>query len=165
MSKHRRMLRLPSSMRHLNDTYIAFGKEGSASSARQLKQDSESAKVSGAYLAKRAKAKASSAYRNAQWDLVDATENGNVNLDDLEVDELPVPMQIMTKHERQQFVADKKAEREALRQNIIKLSEEREAFVEAKRKESKQADTQTFNDAVKQAVSDLAQQKGYTVNR
>ncbi|WP_078119392.1 vWA domain-containing protein [Thiosocius teredinicola] len=146
----------------LNDTYIAFGKQGKSAQERQRVQDSKSADVSQAYLAKRAKAKASSVYRNTGWDLVDAMESGSVDLDDVETEALPEPMQSMSKPQREAFVAEKKAERESLQREILKLSEEREAFVEAQRKSSQHNDKKTFNDAIKDTVGKLAEKKEYT---
>jgi hypothetical protein len=60
----------------LNKTYVAYGKEGRVAAQRQVAQDSNAGTVSASSVATRAKAKASAAYNNSGWDLVDAKKEG-----------------------------------------------------------------------------------------
>jgi hypothetical protein len=147
--------------RALNDTYIPFGAKGQESVERQRTQDVKSAEVSDAYLAKRAKAKASAVYNNTQWDLVDAMASGTVDLDKLEKDQLPEPMQAMTKAEQQKFIAEKKTQRDALQEEILKISEEREQYIADQQQQLNQPAAPTFNDAIKEAISQQAEKKDY----
>ncbi len=146
----------------LNQTYIPFGGKGQESAARQIAQDSKNAEVSVGLLAKRAKAKVSSAYTNSAWDLVDAMEEGELDLDEVDVQSLPKPMQVMSSKQQKDYVASKKAEREELKQQIINLSEKRDLYVADKRKALDELAGPTVNDAIKSAVTEQAQKKQYT---
>lgn len=147
----------------LNQTYIPFGKEGEESKARQIKQDSNSESVSSAYLAKRAKAKASHVYKNTNWDLVDAVTDGKVALEKLEHDELPATMKDMDMEEQENFIANKKAERKALKQQIIVLSEQREIYIAEQQDQAQGQNTSTVNTAIMSAIEDQAKKKQYTI--
>ncbi len=145
----------------LNQTYIPYGSQGQAAQARQRSQDDLSASVSEAYLAKRAKAKATSVYKNSQWDLVDATADGAVELDSIPNEQLPEPMQAMTVEEQTHYIAEKKAERDSLQRQILELSDEREAFVAKEQEKQAVPAAPTFNDAIKEAISQQAEKKNY----
>ena len=146
----------------LNATYIPFGDAGQDSYARQRAQDKNSAGVSDAYLAKRAKSKVSGLYSNSRWDLVDALKEGSVALEEVEQDQLPSEMQAMSLDDRQQYVAEKKAEREAIQTQIMQLSQEREEYVAEQRQQQSQTQAPTVSDAIRAAISEQAEKKQYT---
>ena len=144
----------------LNGTYLPFGQQGKESALRQSAQDVASEEVSSAYLAKRAISKASSLYNNSQWDLVDALAQGTVKLEELAAEQLPEAMRDMPSNAQQQFIADKKAERLAIQNEIQRLSKARKEFVDEHRQQQT-AKTPTFNDAIKTAISEQAKKKDY----
>ena len=147
----------------LNDTYIAYGAKGASSKSRQMAQDDANSAVSAGLMAKRAKTKASSFYSNAEWDLVDAIKDGEVAAEELEampVEALPAPMQAMSASERTGYVAEKSAERQAIKAEIQALSEEREVFVAEKRREQVAAEP-SVGDAITEAIHEQAEEKGF----
>ncbi|MCB0290693.1 MAG: VWA domain-containing protein [Calditrichaeota bacterium] len=143
----------------LNDTYIPFGSAGLARRERQLAQDRNAAGYGAANLSQRAVAKSASSYKSADWDLVDALDEGEVNLDDLQEDQLPEKMQKMSPAERKQFIADQKKRREKIQQQIQTLSKERRQYVETKRREL--SDSNTLDDAIIRTVREQAARKQY----
>ena len=82
----------------LNKTYIPFGMAGRASQERQTVQDQNAANQSAGSSIQRAVSKANAFYRNSAWDLVDAVEDGSVELSKLKEEELPEPLREMNFH-------------------------------------------------------------------
>jgi len=149
--------------RELNQTYVPYGVTGSRSARRQMEQDAESSNISSGLLAKRAKSKSSSFYRNSSWDLVDAMEDGEVAEEQLaEMDEksLPEPMKKMSLKERKQYVAEKAKKRKVIKEEIAELSKKRDAYI-AKEKKLKQAAAPSVSDALTKAVKKQAEAKQF----
>jgi hypothetical protein len=76
----------------MNQTYVAYGSKGREAVARQTAQDKNALSASPSSMASRAAAKASSMYRNDEWDLVDAAKEGGRGLGGIAQDELPDAM-------------------------------------------------------------------------
>lgn len=144
----------------LNDTYIPYGKEGKRKHELQLEQDQKNQSVSSGLMAKRAMSKASKLYKNSSWDLVDAMEQGEVKVDDLDEESLPEPMVKMTPKERSEYVAAKQSERKKIKQELLKLSQQREAYVNKKRIE--QPEVSTMDKALVNAVRKQGEKKNYS---
>lgn len=143
----------------LNDTYIPFGKEGKRKRDLQLEQDQKSQSVSSGLMAKRAMSKASKLYKNSTWDLVDAVEQGEVKVEELDDEALPAPMVGMAPEERTEYVITRQAERKKIQQEILELSREREAYVNKKRMEQPQVST--MDQALVNAVRKQGEKKNY----
>lgn len=144
----------------LNQTYVPYGKAGAAGAARQREQDSKSAGVSSALLAKRAQAKATTFYDNSRWDLVDAVESGAAEIETLEPEAMPAPLQAMDVEARKSYLADKAKARAGLKARIKQLSKERAAYVAAQRK-SESEQSATLEDALTESVRKQAQAKRF----
>jgi hypothetical protein len=144
----------------LNQTYIAYGASGGVAAARQEAQD-KNAKLLPASDApvQRALAKSSVNYRNATWDLVDASKEKDFKLDGVKKEELPAEMQKMNEAERKAFVETKARERTDLQAKIKTLSSDREKFVAAKMKQD--AANNTLDGAVISTVRDQAQKRNF----
>jgi len=153
--------RLTQLNQRLNKTYIPFGSEGSQAVVRQQEQDKQSYEVSTGLLSQRIKAKASSMYRNENWDLVDALETGATSLDSVEEESLPDEMKKMDKTERNNYVAHKAKERKILQEEILKLTGERDQYVAEKQRAATPSGVTTFNDAIISAVRDEAKKKEF----
>jgi hypothetical protein len=147
--------------RELNQTYIAFGKDGGAGKLRQEEQDLNAAAVSGEVLAQRAAAKASPQYSNSAWDLVDARKAGAVKLEEMKDEDLPEEMKGMSLKKRSEYVAAMQGKREALQKKIAGLHAERERFVAEKMKD--QAETNTLDSAIIEALRRQAAAKNFTI--
>lgn len=145
----------------LNKTYIAYGARGGEGKQRQEAQDVNAAKAAPSASAQRQVAKAQTYYTNASWDLVDAKKEGAVDLDKIDVKDLPPEMQKMTPDQRKAYVDQKRKEREKIQSQINQLGEERKKYVaEALRKQA-QTNTNTLDQAVIGAVRDEASAKGF----
>lgn len=145
----------------LNDTYIAFGKDGKRYRDNQRTQDANANAMSKPAAASRTVAKASSLYKATQWDLVDAVKSGQ-SLDDLDESELPEPMQEMTVGEREVFVEEKAKEREALKAQIGKLDAERRDFIKKERAEMQESDEESLDAVMQKGLRTLAEKKGFS---
>jgi hypothetical protein len=149
----------------LNDTYIPYGTEGEAKQNMQQEQDANAAAVSPAILGDRVATKASQAYANAAWDLVDAIKDGLVNLEEVADDDLPAEMQSMNQAQRQAHVQSNQQRRSKLQSRIRDLSEQRRKFVAEKRKEQAEAGQTTLDEAVIKAVREQVARKNYNAEK
>ena len=144
----------------LNNTYVAFGLRGSESLVRQSAQDANALSLApqGAAV-NRALAKASSNYRNSNWDLVDAVKEDTVKLAELKKEELPKELQELSVSERKDYLDKKAKERAELQTKINQLNKERSQFVAEK---VKNTPANTLDAAVATAVREQAAKRNYT---
>jgi len=145
----------------LNQTYIPYGAEGEAKHERQMAQDSSSSSISAGLMAKRARSKSSSYYENSSWDLVDAHDNGKVDLDTIEEAKLPEEMRAMNKGERKDYVEKAAAGRKKTQEEILVLSKERDTYVAEQRKKQSEESVSTVEDALIAAVRKQGENKSY----
>lgn len=145
----------------LNNTYIPYGYEGEKMQRRQRRQDINATSYSKANMVNRGITKGSSNYRNAHWDLIDAIDEGYVELDKLDKKDLPENMQKMNIKEQKAYIGKMKAERETIKNEIKKTEKNRRAFIEQKKKEEAKDDTNTLDEALLKAIHELAATKGY----
>ncbi|MES9905506.1 MAG: VWA domain-containing protein [Sedimenticola sp.] len=147
----------------LNRTYIPYGSDGADKLERQMEQDAQSSGISSGLLAKRVKSKSSSFYRNSNWDLVDAFEDGEVtkeSLVQLEAEALPEPMKDMDAAEKLDYVQQKAVARKNIKQRISQLSELRDTYVAEKKREMVVA-APSVSDALTNAVRKEANAKNF----
>jgi hypothetical protein len=147
--------------RKLNETYLPFGSGGREAKERQVAQDARSAGISDALLAKRAAAKASSLYESSSWDLVDATQQGKVKLEDVKEGELPEELRRVAPAERAALLENKARERNEAQREIRALSAERDAFVAAERSKQPTDGAKALDDALIGAVVEQGKSKGF----
>jgi len=147
----------------LNQTYVPYGSKGAENAQRQMEQDELSSDISAGLLSQRAVSKSSSFYNNANWDLVDALNEGEVDEKELVVIEdtqLPEPMQGLSAQQKVDYVQEKATQRKIIKQEISALSRLRAAFVaEAKREQV--AASPSVSDALTSAVKKQARQKNF----
>ncbi len=143
----------------LNSTYVAFGRAGSEKKMEQAKQDGFAMKKSKAVAADRSISKASAHYDSSDWDLVDASSKGKVDVKKIDKEQLPSEMQGMNSDEREQYVKKMQAKREALKKRINELNEERRIYIEKKQKESQSEST--LDSAIIKTVREQAKEKNF----
>lgn len=131
----------------LNDTYVTYGATGKESKTRQEAQDKNAGAMSPSSLSTRATAKASSAYKNESWDLVDA-QKGSAELAAMPVEQLPTEMRAMSADEKQVYVEKKRKQRAEIKEQIQKLSQAREAYVQREMAKKPAASSKTLDDAL-----------------
>ena len=133
----------------LNNTYLAYGLHGKEGLERQSAQDGNAKAAAQGALVQRSMSKASrSSYRNSTWDLVDAYEDKEVDLDKLAEADLPEEMKKMTPAERKAHVEARLAERGRIHKRIAELGLERDKFVDAERAKQGDAAASTLDTAL-----------------
>lgn len=150
----------------LNQTYLWFGSKATRESysENQIAQDRNALSVAGGggFSSGRGLTKASSLYRNAGRDLIDTLEEDSEVLSKLSTDQLPKEMQAMSPAERLAHVNKMAQKRAEIKQQIGKLSREREAFVAKKRKEmATESGNSTFGDVIGAALRTQLENSGF----
>ena len=120
----------------LNGTYLAYGADGAAAAARQASADASSARLSKKVALERSQLKAKPAYKNSQWDLIDAVADDPTFLARTDDSKLPAELRGKSLAEQQQIVAAKTAARAALKTELARLEGERTRFLDAERKKT-----------------------------
>ncbi len=149
----------------LNKTYVAYGAADRRRemAERQHQQDQNAAKSALAAAAARAAFKASGQYRAADWDLVDAVQDGKVKLTDVDEAKLPEEMKKLDADGRKAYLEAMAAKREELQTQIRQLTEARDKYVAEERAklapaEAAKAEKQ-FDAAVIRAVEAAAKKR------
>jgi hypothetical protein len=145
----------------INETYIPYGALGDSSYQRQSAQDQNAAQVRQGAMINRSVSKASAAYDNSGWDLVDAIRGNRANVETVSPNDLPAPMRNMSVKERAAYVETKMKERDAIQKRIQTLNEERNAFVASELKKRGQSDATTLDKAMIRAIDEEATSRGF----
>ena len=114
----------------LNQTYIPYGSRGRYYQQRQRKQDERARNMGMGHHSQRTLTKASSGYRNPDWDLIDGVASGKIKVEQIPVQELPPEMRNMNMRDRKRYLSRKQAEREQIQQQIIVLGKKREPRIQ-----------------------------------
>jgi len=145
----------------INSTYIAFGLEGEERAANQVAQDSNAVILGAPAAAMRAQSKAGGMYRNATWDLVDASKEEDFDLSEIPDEQLPEEMRDMTLEEREAYIAEKAAEREAIQTKVAELGKKRDAYVRAEIEKQGLDETEALDFVIRNTVREQAVSKGF----
>ena len=145
----------------LNNTYVAYGAKGKKAASRQMAQDANAAGVSMAVASERAVTKSSGFYKNAEWDLVDATADGALDLSTVKEEALPEEMRGLDEKGRKEFVEKKKKERETIQAEIRTLNDDRKKFVAAERKKVEKSGSESLDSALIKAVRIQAEEADF----
>ena len=142
----------------LNKTYIAYGSSGSRKMAMQAEQDMNASGYSKANAVKRTISKSSHLYKNKSWDLVDAVEQEEVVIEDIDDEALPMQLKGKTKTEIKTYVTKKSKERESIQNEIAALNTKRKSYL------SKQKSVRSNNleNVMTKAIKEQAKKKKYT---
>jgi hypothetical protein len=112
-------------------------------------------------VAERAVSKSSKAYKNDDWDAVDAFKDNEQELSKLKEEELPAEMKGMNATQRKEFVDKKAKEREAVQTKIREVNEKREKYIADERKKQSGDSKNTLDEAMLGAVREQATKKNY----
>jgi hypothetical protein len=141
----------------LDATVVAYG--DAEDFERKREADEMVASMPSAAVAERAAYKCASG-RMGAYDLVGALDSGEVKLEEIDKEQLPVAMREMSVDEMQAYVDEKRSERKALQAKISKLNGERAAYIKAKLAESGAEDS--FDEQVLSMIRAQAISKGLT---
>ncbi len=156
----------------LNSTYVFYGKQADAKSANQQAQDSNALTGAGggaaglSSAAGRSIAKASENYRMTDSDLVDRYQaDPKLDFSKLPENELSDELKKMSADERKQLVLKKLQEREEIKKEIIKLSQERAQYLQVESKRLSGKDGTTLDEAVRDVLREQSARKGLEIPR
>jgi hypothetical protein len=144
----------------LNDTYIAYGADGTVAQARQKAADASSAVLSPKVALERAQLKGKKAYHNEKWDVVDALDRDKQFLAKAPDTELAPELRGRSLEEKQRIVDGKATERASIKAKIAKLEAERNDFL-AKQSPPAAAAPASLGSEVTKSSKAMATKKGY----
>ncbi len=148
----------------INNTYLAYGKEGRYGQQKQMEADSLSLKLGSYNSASRAMAKIGGQYRNSSWDLIDASSEKNFDLSKCKKEELPAEMQKMTAVEQKAYLQKKVKERAEIQKQIADISAQRAKYIQEEQKKSGKSADKAFDNAMLSALRQQAERNGFTFN-
>ncbi len=146
--------------RQIGGTYMAYGDSATRREMASGAAATESSVANTAPAAAKAdralnKALNATAYRG---DLIQDVENGKTKLDELKAENLPEDLQKLAPAERKAEIGRRIDERKKIREQILQISKQREAFIAQKRKAGgKKAG---FDSAVAAALAEQLKKKG-----
>ena len=141
----------------LNKTYISYGLEGRQKKEMQKKQDINAKTAGESSIVQRTITKSKRQYNNKKWDLVDAVNDEEINLNIISKTKLPSIMRNMSKAERKKYIENLKIKRKKIQEKIKKLNIERKKFLKNKIKNNKN----TFDSAIIKVIKKQASLKKY----
>jgi hypothetical protein len=109
----------------LNETYVYYGAAGEHRKAQQIAQDKNAASYGVSNMAERSFCKSSHAYKNSDWDLVDAVKDNEKLISELRTDDLPKVMRSMNLSQRKAYITQKSEERIKIQTEIQSLNKKR----------------------------------------
>lgn len=139
----------------LNNTYISYGFEGQKNKTRQMSQDANAASINKEATINRAVSKSSKAYNNSSWDLVDAMEDKNFEIEEIKIETLPAEMQKLNTEERKAYIEKKKKERIDIQSKITEFNKKRTKYLAEQKKDNTEEmlDAAMIKAVKKQAIS------------
>lgn len=128
----------------LNTTYLYYGTNG-RKKYKQLESEDANASTYGLQNSvNRAVSKSSHVYRSSSWDLVEAVNDKDFKLEELDTTQIPVQMKTMNNVEREKYIVQNSKKRTKIKEDIQSLNAKRRDFVigeEAKIKRKTQLGT------------------------
>lgn len=143
----------------LNGTYLSYGALGRSKMEMQSLQDNNAMELEEAVAIKRAVSKSSSLYNNKKWDLVDAYEDKDFDVEEVKKDQLPEILQDKSKKEITSYIETKKTEREEIQKEIQSSNIKREAYILKNKKGDASGE---LENAMLSAIKKQAKAKNYS---
>ena len=142
----------------LNSTYIGYGAMGASKMELQSVQDDNAMEMEEAVAVKRAVSKSSRLYQNSSWDLVDASEDKDFDVTNIKKDQLPAALKNKSTTQIENYIEEKKVERNKIQKGITALNDKREAFIAKNQKENAKGE---LENAMLEAIKKQAEKKNY----
>lgn len=143
---------------NIGQTYVAYGSDMDLKAETQFNTEANMANTA-TNTARADRALNKAINRDAYSDdLLQDIENGKTELENVEAKDLPENLRKMSESERKTEIEKRLAERKKIREEILNLSKQRDAFITAERKKSgKQSG---FDAAVAEALSEQLARRG-----
>lgn len=142
----------------LNRTYIGYGSLGASKMELQSVQDDNAMEMEEAVAVKRAVSKSSRLYQNSSWDLVDASKDKDFDVSKIKKDQLPAALKNKSASEIENYIEEKKVQRNQIQKEIKELNAKREAFIAKNQKENAKGE---LENAMLEAIKKQAENKNY----
>ncbi len=142
----------------LNDTYIYYGSRGAQKRSMQMEQDRNAKSYSPANAVSRTISKSSGFYKNKSWDLIDAAEDEEFEIDEIAEEQLPIELQDKSTAELKKHIAEKSAKRKEIQQKIQELNKKRVEYIKTN---SKKNDT-SLETALLNAIKSQGKKKSFS---
>ncbi len=144
----------------LGKTYVSYGDKSKRDAQVMAQAATESRITMDAATGAQAERAMNKAVNSFQYDgdLVQDIENEKVKIMDIKTEQLPEDMQKLSVAEREKLIAQRIAERQKIRAEIVELSKQRDAFIAEERK--KQGRSNGFDTAVAAALKEQLLKKG-----
>ena len=113
----------------LNKTYISYGANGARKMAMQRTQDENAEALIEVVAVKRAVSKSSRIYNNSSWDLIDAADDAEFEIEELKQEDLPAELKGKSARQIEHYIQSKKVERQQIQSEIQIMNAKREAFI------------------------------------
>lgn len=148
----------------LNGTYYGYGALGGMKKAAQAREDGNAMSESINVAADRASVKSKTVYSNSSWDIIDAVEKGDININELSEEELPKEFKGKTDKEKEVILEQKKTERVLFQKKISDLSKKRGKYIqEEKDKIASQSgeEVDDFGSSINRSILEKAKVNGF----
>lgn len=142
----------------LNATYVPYGPRGRQAIDEMVRRDEGAAEMGAQSLGSRVATKAGALYDASEWDLVDASANPDFDLAAVPVEDLPESIRYLGYADLLDLLDRKRAERDELRQRILRVDEERRDALE---KASARGTGTGVVDGMRQAIRQQAESRGF----
>ncbi|HEY5749469.1 MAG TPA: VWA domain-containing protein [Chryseolinea sp.] len=113
----------------LNATYVYYGASGEYRKEQQIVQDRNAASYGMSNVAERSFCKSSHAYKNSNWDLVDAAKDNEKIITETKSDDVPKEMRTMSMEQRKLYIKQKSEERTKIQVEIQSLNKKRQEYI------------------------------------
>ncbi len=142
----------------LNKTYIGYGAMGASKMELQTVQDDNAMELEEAVAVKRAVSKSSRLYQNSSWDLVDASNDKDFDVAKIKKDQLPAALKNKSTAQIENYIEEKKIQRNKIQKEIKELNTKREAFIAKNQNENAKGE---LENAMLEAIKKQAEKKNY----
>ncbi len=142
----------------LNNTYVAYGRDGRKKIENQRAQDENSMGYSKGNAVSRTITKSGRLYNNSSWDLVDAEAEEDFDYSKLKQKDLPEELQGKTKKEIQNYIAQQRKKREEIKAKIAMLNKKRQEYIRTNHSQTENE----LESAMLKAIKKQALKRNYT---
>ena len=145
--------------RQLNNTYIYFGNKGMMQYEKQAIQDKNATNFSSSVSIGRAISKSNRFYKNSSWDLIDKSQEEEIDYSEIKRRNLPKKLQNMSDEALKKYVNMLGKERAVIKNKMNEFDKKRRAYITSKRQES--AKDNELESVILKAIKKQAIKKKY----
>ena len=145
--------------KQLNNTYIYFGNKGILQYEKQAIQDKNATNFSSSVSIGRAISKSNRFYKNSSWDLIDKSQEEEIDYSEIKRRNLPKELQNMSDEALEKYVNTLGKERAVIKNKMNKLDQKRRAYITNKQQDS--AKNNELESVILKAIKKQAIKKNY----